>query len=118
MIIWLKNPLAILEDSNTAAGGIVVQNNKIIELVEAGQQPATEIDQIFDASNHVILPGLINTHHHFYQTLTRAYPDALNKELFPWLKSLYPVWAGLTEDMIHVATRLAATELLLSGSLS
>ena len=115
MIIWLKNPLAILEDNNAAAGGIVVQNNKIIELVEAGQQPVSQIDQVFDASNHVILPGLINTHHHFYQTLTRAYPDALNKELFPWLKSLYPVWAGLTEDMIHVATRLAATELLLSG---
>jgi len=115
LIIWLKNPLAILEDSNTATGGIVIQNNKIIELVDKGQQPITQIDQVFDASNHVILPGLINTHHHFYQTLTRAYPDALNKELFPWLKSLYPVWAGLTEELIHVSTRLAATELLLSG---
>jgi len=119
MTTWLKNPLAILEqssnDTNNALGGIVIQNNKIIELVSKGQQPTCQIDQIFDASEHVILPGLVNTHHHFYQTLTRAFPDALNKELFPWLTSLYPVWAGLTEEMIHVSTRLAATELLLSG---
>lgn len=115
MKLWLKNPLAILEASNSAQAGIVIQDKRIIELVAAGQQPSTKVDQVFDASQHVILPGLINTHHHFYQTLTRAYPDALNKELFPWLKSLYPVWAGLTDEMIHVSTRLAATELLLSG---
>ena len=115
MKLWLKNPLAILEASNSAQAGIVIQDKHIIELVAAGQQPSTKVDQVFDASQHVILPGLINTHHHFYQTLTRAYPDALNKELFPWLKSLYPVWAGLTDEMIHVSTRLAATELLLSG---
>jgi len=115
MITWIKNPLAILEESNSAQGGIVIQNKKIIELVSLGEQPTNNVDHVFDASEHVILPGLINTHHHFYQTLTRAFPDALNKELFPWLKSLYPVWAGLTEEMIHVSTRLAATELLLSG---
>ena len=115
MKLWLKNPLAILEASNSAQAGIVIQDKHIIELLAAGQQPSTKVDQVFDASQHVILPGLINTHHHFYQTLTRAYPDALNKELFPWLKSLYPVWAGLTDEMIHVSTRLAATELLLSG---
>ncbi|HIP95187.1 MAG TPA: 8-oxoguanine deaminase [Leucothrix sp.] len=115
MKIWLKNPLAMLEETNAAQGGIVIQGNSIIELVSSGLQPSTKVDQIFDASQHVILPGLINTHHHFYQTLTRAFPDALNKELFPWLKSLYPVWAGLNEEMIHVSTRLAATELLLSG---
>ena len=120
MRIWLKNPLALLignevDDSTNAGGGIVIQNNIITEFIKPGQQPDQAVDQVFDASEHVILPGLINTHHHFYQTLTRAYPDALNKELFPWLKSLYPVWAGLTEEMIHVSTRLATVELLLSG---
>ena len=116
MRIWLKNPLAILTDSQSnAGGGIVVKGTIIDEMVASGQQPAKPVDQVFDASEHVILPGLINTHHHFYQTLTRAYPEALNKELFPWLKSLYPVWAGLTDEMIHVSTRLAAVELLLSG---
>ena len=63
----------------------------------------------------MVLPGLINTHHHFYQTLTRSYPTALNKALFPWLKSLYIVWAKLSPEMLSVATELALTELLLSG---
>ncbi len=123
MKTWIKNPLAIyLDDDNqgvqgiqNAKGGIVIDQAKIIELVAGGNTPVADYDEVFDASEHVVLPGLINTHHHFYQTLTRAYPDALNKELFPWLKSLYPVWAGLTKEMIHVSTRLAATELLLSG---
>ena len=116
MKTWLKNPLAILlDDSKDARGGIVVEHEKIIELIALGAEPSTSVDSIIDASDHVILPGLINTHHHFYQTLTRAHPNAINKELFAWLKSLYPVWAGLTEEMIHVSTRLAGVELLLSG---
>ena len=116
MKTWLKNPLAILIDNQIdARGGIVIENNKIIELISLGETPSTPVDHTVDTSEQVILPGLINTHHHFYQTLTRAHPDAINKELFAWLKSLYPVWAGLTEEMIHVSTRLAGAELLLSG---
>lgn len=116
MRIWLKNPLAIFcHEAIEADGGIVVEESRIIELVAGGDQPTGDVEQVFDASQHVILPGLINTHHHFYQTLIRACPSALNKELFPWLKSLYPIWAGLTEEMIHISTRLAAVELLLSG---
>ncbi|MEM7198602.1 MAG: amidohydrolase family protein, partial [Pseudomonadota bacterium] len=69
----------------------------------------------FDASAHVVIPGLINTHHHFYQTLTRACPPALDKELFSWLKALYPIWAHLDSAMLEVATELALAELLLSG---
>ncbi|MEH6456556.1 MAG: 8-oxoguanine deaminase, partial [Cocleimonas sp.] len=120
MKTWLKNPLAILVDDAVdydidARGGVVIENDKILELIALGAKPSSVVDNTIDASEHVILPGLINTHHHFYQTLTRAHPDAINKELFAWLKSLYPVWAGLTEDMIHVSTRLAGVELLLSG---
>ncbi len=64
----------------------------------------------------MIIPGLINTHHHFYQTLTRAHPAAINKELFDWLKALYPVWAKtVNRDSFRLATRLALTELLMSG---
>jgi 8-oxoguanine deaminase len=62
-----------------------------------------------------VLPGLVNAHHHFYQTLTRAHPKAINKELFPWLTSLYPIWARLKPQHLKIATRLALTELLLSG---
>jgi 8-oxoguanine deaminase len=111
MRLWIKNPLAIL--SEEAEGGIVVADKKIVALVKRGEVPAH--DRVFDASQHVILPGLINTHHHFYQTLTRAHPQAINKELFDWLKALYPVWARLTPEAHRLATRLALTELLMSG---
>ena len=114
--IWIKNPLAILVDSGVnSEGGIVINNGKIVELVSAGCTPQAPYTEILDASEHVVLPGLINTHHHFYQTLTRAYPDALNKELFPWLKTLYPLWAGLEPEMLELATTLAMAELMLSG---
>jgi len=111
--IWLKNPLAIL--ANNAQGGLVVQGQKIIELVPQGQRPSCDYSEVMECGDLVILPGLINGHHHFYQTLTRALPQALNKPLFGWLTSLYPVWAGLEPDMLYQATRLALAELLLSG---
>ncbi|MCJ8310658.1 MAG: 8-oxoguanine deaminase [Rhizobiaceae bacterium] len=114
MRIWIKNPLSILADN--AAAGIVVEGGKIVEILNAGAQPSSPVDQVFDASEHVVLPGLINTHHHFYQTLTRAHPAAINKELFPWLKALYPIWAkNVNPDAFRLATRLALTELLMSG---
>ncbi len=114
MKIWIKNPLAILADN--AEGGIIVENGVITALIKSGEQPSSTDDlQILDASEHVVLPGLINTHHHFYQTLTRACPPALNKPLFPWLQALYPIWAGLNGRMIELSSKLALAELLLSG---
>jgi 8-oxoguanine deaminase len=110
---WIKNPLAIL--ANNSENGIIVKGNNIIELVGKGKKPKSAYDKVYDASESVVLPGLINGHHHFYQTLTRAFPDALNKELFPWLKSLYKVWAHIQPEMHSVATELALSELLLSG---
>ncbi|MDP6164081.1 MAG: 8-oxoguanine deaminase [Candidatus Thioglobus sp.] len=112
-VIWIKNPLDVFTEN--CGGGVVVQGQKIVELVQMGQSPKATIDETYDASKSVLLPGLINTHHHFYQTLTRAYPEALNKELFPWLKSLYKVWANIQPEMIAVSTELALSELLLSG---
>jgi 8-oxoguanine deaminase len=70
---------------------------------------------VFDASGHTVLPGLVNTHHHFYQTLTRASPAALDRTLFPWLLALYPIWARLTPDSMDAAATVAMAELLLSG---
>jgi len=114
MRLWIKNPLSILADE--AGGGVVVENAKIVELIASGKQPSQPVDETFDASRHVVLPGLINTHHHMYQTLTRAHPAAINKELFPWLKALYPIWAkNVKPDAFRLATRLALTELLMSG---
>ncbi|MGF1695374.1 8-oxoguanine deaminase [Vibrio lamellibrachiae] len=114
--IWIKNPLAIYTGTNQQAeGGIVVRGTTIVELLARHQEPSVVVDYTVDASQHVITPGLVNTHHHFYQTLTRAYPDALNKELFPWLQALYPVWANLDAEMMSVATELALVELMMSG---
>ena len=110
---WIKNPLDCLDPAY--AGGIVIQNDLIVELIRAGEQPLQAVDEVVDAHEHVLIPGLINSHHHFYQTLTRAFPAALNKNLFPWLQSLYPVWARLTPEMIATSTQIALCELLLSG---
>ncbi len=114
--IWIKNPLAIYTpDGVDAEGGLVVEQKQIVELVPKGKEPSNPCDTVFDAGRHVVLPGLINTHHHFYQTLTRAVPAASGKELFDWLKVLYRIWAKLTPTHIETSSRLALAELLLSG---
>ncbi|EFL88752.1 8-oxoguanine deaminase [Ahrensia sp. R2A130] len=114
MRLWIKNPMSIL--ASGAEGGVVVEGSRIVELVAQGREPSAPVDRTFDASRHVVLPGLINTHHHFFQTLTRAHPAAINKELFPWLKALYPIWArNVKPEAFRLATRLALTELLMSG---
>jgi 8-oxoguanine deaminase len=111
--LWVRNPLDCLDKE--ARGGVVIRGTRIIEKVAAGMRPEAPVDEVFDASRHVLLPGLVNTHHHFYQTLTRAYSPALNKALFPWLTTLYDVWARLDEEQLSLASELAMTELLLSG---
>lgn len=114
MRLWIKSPLAIMAEG--AAGGVVVEGARIVELLPGGQSPTAPVDETFDASELAVLPGLINTHHHFFQTLTRAHPDAINKELFAWLRALYPVWARVvTPESFRLATRLALTELMMSG---
>ena len=111
--LWIKDPLAILADG--AERGIVVRDGRIVELVAAAREPRIAAVKTFDAGGHVVLPGLINTHHHFYQTLTRAVPAALDRELFPWLQALYPIWARLTPEAVDVSATLAMAELMLSG---
>jgi 8-oxoguanine deaminase len=110
--IWIKDPLAILAEG--AERGVVVAGGEIVELVGKGATPRTAATA-YEAGAHVVIPGLINTHHHFYQTLTRALPAALDRELFPWLKALYPVWAKLTPQALDAAVTVAMAELMLSG---
>ncbi|HYA72825.1 MAG TPA: 8-oxoguanine deaminase, partial [Roseiarcus sp.] len=93
----------------------VVEDARIAETVAAGCEPTAPVAAVFDASRHVVLPGLVNAHHHFFQTLTRAHPAAINRELFPWLMALYPIWARLKPHQLRLAVRLALTELMLSG---
>lgn len=114
--LWIKNPMAIFTANDLdARGGFVVQNGKILELVGQNQQPTSPVDEIYSAHNDVILPGLINGHHHFYQTLTRAWKPVVNVPLFPWLVNLYPVWAKLNPEQLYLATQVALAELMMSG---
>jgi 8-oxoguanine deaminase len=101
--------------AEAAERGIVVEGGRIVETLARGAEPRTPVDAVFDASRHVVLPGLVNAHHHFHQTLTRAHPAAINRELFDWLTALYPIWARLKPRDLRLAARLALVELLLSG---
>ncbi|TDY85716.1 UNVERIFIED_ORG: cytosine/adenosine deaminase-related metal-dependent hydrolase [Herbaspirillum seropedicae] len=103
------------EGREEIADGALYIRGKVIEQVGKTEDLPQEADEIIDASNHVVIPGLINTHHHMYQSLTRAIPSAQNGELFNWLTNLYPIWAGLTPEMIRVSTLTAMAELILSG---
>lgn len=97
-----------------AGGGVYAEDNRIVAVGAAADLPA-EADEVIDMAGHVVLPGLVNTHHHMFQSLTRAVPGAQDAELFAWLKRLYPIWAGLTPEMIRVSTQTAMAELILSG---
>lgn len=95
-------------------GGLFIRDNVIEAVGPTAELPDTA-DEVLDLSGHVIIPGLVNTHHHFVQTLTRAVPSVQNKELFDWLVGLYPIWAGLTPEAITISAQVAAAELILSG---
>ncbi|MEB3210673.1 MAG: amidohydrolase family protein, partial [Leptolyngbyaceae bacterium] len=96
--------------------GAVFIRDQVIEQVGSTEELPSEADEILDLGDrHILLPGLVNTHHHFYQTLTRAVPAAQDGDLFTWLKTLYPMWANLTAEGVYVSAQMAAAELILSG---
>ncbi|NMN59445.1 cytosine/adenosine deaminase-related metal-dependent hydrolase [Xanthobacter sp. SG618] len=97
-----------------AGGGLYVEDGRIVAVGRPQDLPASA-DEVIDLSGHVVMPGMVNTHHHMVQSLTRAVPAAQDGELFTWLTSLYPLWAGLTGDMVEAATETAMAELILSG---
>ena len=95
-------------------GGIFVRDGFVSQVGPTDELPQTA-DEILDLSGHIVLPGLINTHHHFYQTLTRVVPAAQNGNLFQWLRTLYPIWARMGSEDIRISTQTALAELALSG---
>ena len=97
-----------------ANASLFIRDHRIEAIGPAADLPPTA-DEVIDARNHLVTPGLVNTHHHMYQSLTRAIPGVQNAELFGWLGGLYPIWAGLTPEMVQVSTQIAMAELLLSG---
>ena len=98
-----------------ASGGLFARDG-VIEQVGASSDLPDAADEVFDASGMLVLPGLINTHHHLYQSLTRAYPFAQHVGLFDWLKTLYPIWANLDPASVRVATALGLLEQAHSGA--
>ncbi len=95
-------------------GGIYVVDNAVQQIGPTDQLPR-QADRVVDARGMIVLPGMVNTHHHFYQTLTRNLPSAQDANLFNWLRTHYPIWAGLTPEAIFVSTKIAIAELMLSG---
>ena len=108
--------VATLDDTQRELhnASILIRGNLIESIGPADELPVTA-DEVIDARDHLVTPGLINTHHHMYQSLTRAIPAVQNAELFGWLRGLYPIWAGLTPQMVRVSTQVAMAELLMSG---
>ena len=116
LLIRNARRLATFDDARTelADASILIRDHRIEAIGPAAALPTTA-DEVIDASRHLVVPGLVNTHHHMYQSLTRAIPAVQDAELFSWLRGLYPIWAGLTPEMVRVSTQVAMAELLLSG---
>jgi 8-oxoguanine deaminase len=116
--LLLKNALVLTMDddrSELQGADIHVVGNRIEAVGYAlDVTPGSETETI-DLTGHLVCPGLINTHHHMFQSLTRAVPAAQDAGLFPWLQTLYPIWSRMTPEMIRVSTQVAMAELLLSG---
>ena len=102
------------EDRELSNAGLFIRDG-IIEEVGPTQELTQTADRVIDLRGHVVLPGMVNTHHHFYQTLTRVVPAAQDANLFNWLKTLYPIWGRMTSDDIYISTKTALAELALSG---
>ena len=114
LLIQNATLLATMDDDRReiAGGGLFVRDG-VIEQVGPTSELPSSADRVIDLTDHLALPGLINTHHHLYQTLTRVH--ATDADLFTWLKTLYPIWAGLTDEAIYISTLTGLAELALSG---
>ena len=103
-------------DRTELPGGWVAITSGLVSGVGSSLDPKPEAAQVIDATDQLVTPGLVNTHHHLYQNLTRAWPPMTDKALFGWLQSLYPTWtANLDEEAVHTAAWVGLAELALSG---
>jgi 8-oxoguanine deaminase len=116
MLVKEAELLVTMDDDRRpiAGGGLFVRDNVVEQVGPTADLPA-EADHVVNARGMIVLPGLVNTHHHLYQTLTRAVPAAQDATLFQWLKALYPIWAGLTSEAIYTSALVGLAELMLSG---
>ena len=117
--LLLKNAEVLVTmdgDRREITGGGFFSRDGFIESVGTSEDLPSDADDVLDLSDHVVVPGLVNTHHHLYQTLTRGVPGAQDAGLFDWLRTLYPIWARMTPDDVFSSTRLGLAELALAGA--
>ncbi len=116
--LLLKNADVIVtmdsEKREIRNGSILIRDNKIAAVGKTEELPQTA-DEVINLKGHIVIPGLINTHHHMYQSLTRVIPPAQDGELFKWISNLYPIWQKMTPEMIRISTKMSMAELILSG---
>ena len=119
LLIRQAHTLATLNDAGQELhdASVYIRDHRVEWVGPQAQLPPAlqQADEVLDARRLLVIPGMVNTHHHMYQSLTRAIPAVQNAELFGWLRGLYPIWAGLTPEMVRVSTQVAMAELLLSG---
>lgn len=119
LLIHHAHTVATLDDTSQEwqDAAIWVQDGRIAYVGSMGGLPpeATHATETMNAEGLLVVPGLVNTHHHMFQSLTRAIPGVQDAELFTWLRGLYPIWSRLTPEMIHISTQVAMAELLMSG---
>jgi len=116
--LLLKNIHCLMTDPAKAAlfgADLLMEGGIVRKVAPKGGLQAPQGGRTIDCSRHVVIPGFVNTHHHFYQTLTRNHPAVQNAELFDWLKFLYNVWKYIDEDAVYYSSLLAMGELLKTG---
>jgi len=117
LLVKNSHTLVTMDDQRREipGGGLFIRDH-VVEQVGPTDQLPTAADRVLDLQGrHVVLPGLVNTHHHFFQPLTRVVPGAQNSDLFNWLTSLYPLWLQLNPEAIRISAQVAAAELIFSG---
>ena len=115
LLIKNADVLVTMEAGREIGGGGLFSRNGVITAVGTTAELPPTADEVIDARGCVVVPGLVNTHHHMFQNLTRAVPAAQDASLFGWLTALYPIWLGVGPEHIRVSTLIACAELLLSG---
>jgi 8-oxoguanine deaminase len=116
--LLLRNATVVVtmdQSRREIADGAVFIRDNVVEAVGPSADLPSEANKVIDAHGKLVLPGLVNTHHHLYQTLTRCLPETQDAPLFSWLQTLYPIWAKLTPEAVHVSALVGMAELALTG---
>ncbi len=116
--LLLRNATVVVtmdESRREIADGAVFIRDNVVEAVGLSADLPSEADRVIEADGKLVLPGLVNTHHHLYQTLTRCLPETQDAPLFSWLQTLYPIWAKLTPEAVYVSALVGLAELALTG---